>query len=103
MMKQNQTDTLTGYAILCENLFDFSSLNAHQDEFMPAEARRSQIIDLLGKSGTGVVSVTVLAGQLGVSEMTIRRDLDWLEQHSILTRVHGGAISQSKRRREAFR
>ena len=69
---------------------------------MPAEARRSQIIDLLGKSGSGVVSVTVLAGQLGVSEMTIRRDLDWLEQHSVLTRVHGGAISSQKDEERPF-
>ena len=61
-----------------------------------------QIIDLLGKSGTGVVSVTVLARQLGVSEMTIRRDLDWLEQRSVLTRVHGGAISNQKDEERPF-
>ena len=69
---------------------------------MPAEARRLQIIDLLGKSGTGVVSVTVLARQLGVSEVTIRRDLDWLELHSVLTRVHGGAISYQKDEEKPF-
>ncbi len=59
---------------------------------MPAEARRLHIIDLLNKTG-GVVSVSDLAEKLQVSEMTIRRDLDWLENRSILTRVHGGAMA----------
>jgi DeoR family transcriptional regulator, fructose operon transcriptional repressor len=80
----------------------FELLNEVQDEMMPAQARRMQIIDLLGKSGTGVVSVTVLARQLGVSEMTIRRDLDWLEQRSVLTRVHGGAINYQKDEEKPF-
>jgi len=40
-----------------------------------------------------VISVTGLAKLLDVSEMTIRRDLDWLEERSILTRVHGGAMA----------
>ena len=60
---------------------------------MPAEARRLQIINLISRAGDGVVSVTSLAHLLGVSEMTIRRDLDWLEERSILTRVHGGAVA----------
>jgi DeoR family fructose operon transcriptional repressor len=60
---------------------------------MSAEARRFQIIDYIGQAGNGVVSVSNLAQRLGVSEMTIRRDLDWLEKRSILTRVHGGAIA----------
>ncbi len=59
---------------------------------MPAEARRLRIIDQLDKTG-GVVSVSDLAEKLQVSEMTIRRDLDWLERRSILTRVHGGAMA----------
>jgi DeoR family transcriptional regulator, fructose operon transcriptional repressor len=63
---------------------------------MPAEARRLQIIEMLGKTGTGVISVTGLAKILDVSEMTIRRDLDWLEERSILTRVHGGAMANQK-------
>ncbi len=60
---------------------------------MLAESRRLQIIDFLSSAGNGVVSVSALAQALGVSEMTVRRDLNWLEQHSILTRVHGGAIA----------
>jgi DeoR family transcriptional regulator, fructose operon transcriptional repressor len=80
-------------------LFDFygrAEPTLTQGKTMPAEARRLQIVDLLGKSGSGVVSVTELAQQLDVSEMTIRRDLDWLEQRSVLTRVHGGAITYQK-------
>jgi DeoR family fructose operon transcriptional repressor len=71
-------------------------------EFMPAEARRLQIIELLGKTGTGVVSVTRLAKLLDVSEMTIRRDLDWLENRSVLTRVHGGAMAYQRESEPAF-
>jgi DeoR/GlpR family transcriptional regulator of sugar metabolism len=60
---------------------------------MPAEARRLQIIDTINRSGTSVISIADLAERFGVSEMTIRRDLDWLEGKSMLTRVHGGAIA----------
>jgi DeoR family transcriptional regulator, fructose operon transcriptional repressor len=63
---------------------------------MPAEARRLQIIEMLGKTDTGVISVTSLAKWLDVSEMTIRRDLDWLGERSILRRVHGGAMANQK-------
>ncbi len=60
---------------------------------MPAEARRLKIVDYISQSGSAVVSVRDLAQILGVSEMTIRRDLDWLKSRLILTRVHGGALA----------
>jgi len=41
----------------------------------------------------GSVSVVDLARRLGVSEMTIRRDLADLEKEGSLRRVHGGAVS----------
>jgi DeoR/GlpR family transcriptional regulator of sugar metabolism len=45
----------------------------------------------------GRVSVSELSGMAGVSEMTIRRDLEALEQSGALSRVHGGAVpSQSQ-------
>ena len=59
---------------------------------MSAGTRRLQIIEMLGKAGTGGISVNLLAERFHVSEMTIRRDLDWLENRSVLTRVHGGAM-----------
>lgn len=43
-----------------------------------------------------VISNAELCKLLGVSEATIRRDLEWLERQGILERTHGGAIlSQS--------
>jgi DeoR family transcriptional regulator, fructose operon transcriptional repressor len=60
---------------------------------MPAESRRLLIMDYINRTGNGVVSVADLALMLGVSEMTVRRDLDWLEQRTLLTRVHGGAVA----------
>lgn len=41
----------------------------------------------------GPVSVTVLGTRLGVSQATIRRDLAWLEEQGLLTRVRGGAAA----------
>jgi DeoR/GlpR family transcriptional regulator of sugar metabolism len=45
----------------------------------------------------GSARVTELAGLLGVSEMTIRRDLEVLDQAGSLIKVHGGAITRSER------
>lgn len=42
---------------------------------------------------TGSVSVEDLAEQLAVTVVTIRRDLDALEQRGLLRRTHGGAVS----------
>ncbi|WP_372430630.1 substrate-binding domain-containing protein [Microbacterium hibisci] len=41
----------------------------------------------------GTVSATGVAQELGVSPMTIRRDMDELEEAGRLVRVHGGAIA----------
>src|SRR5262245_37856838 len=43
------------------------------------------------------VSVVELARALAVSEMTVRRDLEHLEQAGLVTRVHGGAVSAKSR------
>lgn len=40
----------------------------------------------------GKLSVSELAERLGVSEMTVRRDLNALESQGLLRRVHGGAV-----------
>lgn len=42
---------------------------------------------------TGSVAVDALADKLRVSVVTIRRDLDLLEQQGLLRRNHGGAVS----------
>jgi DeoR family fructose operon transcriptional repressor len=58
-------------------------------EMIPAE-RRARIVELLQERRA--VRVSVLSDVLGVSEMTIRRDLERLEQEGLLSRMHGGAI-----------
>lgn len=57
--------------------------------YIPADRQR-QIHALLAKKG--VVSVTEISKMLGVSELTIRRDLDVLNRKGILERTHGGAV-----------
>lgn len=52
--------------------------------------RLNRLIDII-KTKNGA-SVKELAAILGVSEMTIRRDLDVLEQHSVVNNVYGAAI-----------
>lgn len=55
-----------------------------------ANQRRAKILDFLAIEGE--VFVEDLADRLDVSAMTIRRDLDVLEQGNTLARTHGGAI-----------
>jgi len=52
--------------------------------------RRASIMQQLQQGGT--VQVTRLATDLGVTEMTIRRDLAALEKKGLLARFHGGAV-----------
>jgi DeoR/GlpR family transcriptional regulator of sugar metabolism len=51
--------------------------------------RESKILDLLTKQNKA--EVTELARMLGVSQVTVRKDLDQLEQKHIIRRVHGYA------------
>lgn len=50
----------------------------------------------------GRVTVKDLAGRFGVSPVTVRKDLDLLEQRSLLRRVRGGAVAASARDEGAF-
>ena len=58
---------------------------------MDVHKRRSFIADRVTSSGE--VEFAVLAETLGVSEMTIRRDIEFLESEGVLRRILGGAIS----------
>ncbi len=51
--------------------------------------RQERLMEQLRRHG--VVRVTDLARDFGVSELTVRRDLTALEERNLLTRVHGGA------------
>jgi DeoR/GlpR family transcriptional regulator of sugar metabolism len=55
------------------------------------QARLTMILSTLQQSGT--VSVDQLSERLAVSLVTVRRDLDILEQQGLLRRTHGGAVS----------
>jgi DeoR family transcriptional regulator of aga operon len=52
--------------------------------------RMNAILDRL--AADGAVGVAAIAVALGVSEATIRRDLERLEEQRLLTRTHGGAV-----------
>lgn len=54
------------------------------------ETRHDRILSLL--EAEGAVRVTALARELGVTDETIRRDLDLLSQKGVLRRTHGGAL-----------
>ena len=56
------------------------------------QQQRVQFI-LTSLQDTGSVVVEDLAEQLKVSVVTVRRDLDQLEQQGLLRRTHGGAVS----------
>ena len=58
------------------------------------ESRHRIILQELDQ--TGVVAVKNLKEMLGVTDMTIRRDLIDLEKQGMLTRVHGGAHKKVK-------
>ena len=61
---------------------------------MYPEERRGEILRLINQSGR--VSVTELSGQFGVSEVTVRADLQALADRSLLVRTHGGAIPPAR-------
>ncbi|WP_409342501.1 DeoR/GlpR family DNA-binding transcription regulator [Paenibacillus sp. MBLB4367] len=52
--------------------------------------RQQQIIDLI--TADGEIKISDLKDHFAVTEMTIRRDLEKLEQHGIVRRTFGGAI-----------
>jgi DeoR/GlpR family transcriptional regulator of sugar metabolism len=57
---------------------------------MPGESRRNQLLELVRSNG--FASLPELAEQLDVSESTIRRDLEFLEQQGAIRRTHGGVF-----------
>jgi len=56
--------------------------------------RQDKIIAVLEE--TAVTSISELSKRLVVSIMTIRRDLDELEQRGVLKKIHGGAVLLQK-------
>jgi DeoR/GlpR family transcriptional regulator of sugar metabolism len=64
---------------------------------LPTGVRRARLAEIVGR--TGFISIADVADRLGVSGMTIRRDLALLAMQGVLTRTHGGAVAA---RREVF-
>ncbi|MGW4378438.1 DeoR/GlpR family DNA-binding transcription regulator [Kitasatospora sp. NPDC004531] len=62
------------------------------DGALLAAQRRALILDLVRRDGA--VKVADLVERLGVSDMTVRRDLDALARTGAVRKVHGGAVAR---------
>lgn len=58
------------------------------------ESRRDEIIELIQLQGK--VKVADLSAKYGISEVSVRKDLEALEAEGHLTRIHGGAVGMNK-------
>lgn len=66
-------------------------MNGHRMDIMKqTKNRTNQILELLTQENK--IEVSQLAGQLGVSQVTVRKDLDALESRGIIKREHGFAV-----------
>jgi DeoR family fructose operon transcriptional repressor len=54
------------------------------------EERRQKVLELVNERG--FIALAELAKTLNTSESTIRRDLDYWDQHGLIKRTHGGAM-----------
>ena len=63
-------------------------------EDLNIEERRKRILEILNREGK--VKVVDLSKLFGTSEVTVRSDLDGLEESGLLERIHGGAVSTYK-------
>lgn len=68
------------------------------DGDIPVEVRRKQVLGLV--KSQEFVRVSDLSARFGVSEVTIRADLDALAEHGHIRRVRGGAVISTNARSE---
>lgn len=76
-----------------EQMLTFSNMTSNprlRVKNLPSAARQAKIRDRFAERPG--VSISELAREFGVSEMTIRRDLSALEEKSHIQRTHGGAV-----------
>lgn len=68
---------------------------AHSEDETEGQDKRQRRLNIIQNAlqQSGSVAVDELSAKLGVSVVTIRRDLDTLEQRGLLSRTHGGAVS----------
>jgi DeoR family fructose operon transcriptional repressor len=74
----------------CHNHRDWSVSDTEFAAMVMAEERRSRLLELVRTNG--FAALPDLAEQLRVSESTVRRDLDQLEQSGSAKRTHGGVF-----------
>ncbi|MGB5433469.1 MAG: DeoR/GlpR family DNA-binding transcription regulator [Acidimicrobiia bacterium] len=65
---------------------------------VPAELRRERILSLV--RDREFVRVSEMSAMFGISEVTVRSDLDILDETGSLQRVHGGAVIRAPRSRQ---
>ncbi|MBQ7333013.1 MAG: DeoR/GlpR transcriptional regulator [Clostridia bacterium] len=61
---------------------------------LSTEQRRNEIVSLLHAKGK--IKVSEIAEKYGISEVSVRKDLEYLEMQGHLSRVHGGAVALNK-------
>ncbi|MFF1949370.1 DeoR/GlpR family DNA-binding transcription regulator [Kitasatospora herbaricolor] len=73
-----------------DDTLDGGSGDLVADQGLLAHQRRALIMEAIRRDGA--VRVSELVEQLGVSDMTVRRDLDALARSGDVEKVHGGAV-----------
>ncbi len=68
-----------------------STVNTNDEHATVPTRRQHQLVELL--AGRGHLTVDELAEHFGVSDDTVRRDLQFLEQRKRVLRTHGGAVA----------
>src|SRR5580704_16857019 len=67
-----------------------NTLPARRSFLVLVDQRRQQLLEVVRTRG--FASLPELVEQMGVSESTIRRDLDYLEETGVARRTHGGVF-----------
>jgi DeoR family transcriptional regulator of aga operon len=65
--------------------------NTKSGSDMLIQERRNHLLNLIRRDGR--VLVSEISDALGISRITIRKDLDYLESMGLVQRTHGGALS----------
>ena len=68
------------------------------DNISSSSGRRSAILQMLKQNFN--ISVSELSARFGVSEVTIRKDLNLLKERNLLVRTRGGAILHESRKED---
>lgn len=89
MMKSNLRITFFLWYIKLRLKVECDNLNVKVMNMKKMELRHTKILELLTEKNK--VDVTELSQNLGVSQVTIRKDLDMLEKKGLIVREHGFA------------